>query len=58
MVRPDDQYLKTIADNMMAIGKGIEAIAKQLYFARRDDVIAPSDSNDRPPSVATSDPGS
>jgi hypothetical protein len=57
-VRPDDEYLKTIADNMMAIGKGIEAIAKQLYFARRDDVHEPSDSNDRPPSGATSDPAS
>jgi len=57
-VRPDDEYLKTIADNMMAIGKGIEAIAKQLYFARRNDVHEPPDSNDRPPSGAISDPAS
>lgn len=57
-VRPDDEYLKKIGDNMMAIGKGIEAIAKQLYFARRDDSNEPSDSNDLRPSGGTSDPGS
>jgi hypothetical protein len=33
-VRPDDEYLKTIAENLKTVGKGVEAVAKQLYYVR------------------------
>jgi hypothetical protein len=36
-IRPADEYLKTIADSLQGIEKGLETVAKQLYDARTKD---------------------